>query len=408
MRRELQKIEPLWSKTYLNFTLMKSGLISRHLYLFINKMVTFWRFTNSRYKERYPLERTTIELRVICDTCLGYQVFRGSAPAKDIVEAAWIDFHDPDRNRLGYQRAFDQKRSANALTYAEESDEPFWPECILAIRNDEDLEEQEKIEWVFKPDRDTGKHFGTLEVSYTKGLTSNINENSEPWRRAFSQVDCQHRLGSMRDSDKYVTFCIIPGITRRQEAILFRAINQNQKGIPTSLVDTIINVTDPHVPVHISWAWDLNVDVGSPFYKLVDTGGRGQSSTLIQLRGLQQSLKLLIPPKYIEAEAIDSQQGYSFARGFWQVIKDEWPTEFGNKTEYKMMVNPGVRALSRLGRRLFESKLDSQDFSLNTIRGFMQKGKQKVDWSADGALKDATGKGAEKRVFEQLRHWYGE
>ena len=353
------------------------------------------------------LAKTTIHLRVIRDTCLGYRVFRGSAPAKDIVEAAWIDFHDPDQNPEGYQRAFDPKRSTKARRYAETSDRPFWPESIIAIRADDDLEDEEQVQWSFTADSNTDDRFGTLAVSYTKGLTSRIDGQDEPWRRAFSQVDCQHRLGSMGESDESVTFCVIPGISRRQEAILFRAINQNQKGIPTSLVDTIIRVTDPNVPAHIRWAWNLDTDVGSPFYKLVYTGGRGRGGTLINFRGLQQSLEILIPHKYIDNGTIDDQQGYNFARTFWQVVHDEWPTEFQNKREYKMMVNPGVRALSRLGRRLFESKLDVQDFSRRPIETYLQRGKPRVDWSATGLLKDATGKGADKWVREQLDQWFG-
>ena len=246
-----------------------------------------------------------------------------------------------------------------------------------------------------------------MTVTYTKGLTSYINDKDVPWRRAFSQVDCQHRLGSMGESDKSVTFCVIPGLNRRQEAEVFRAINQYQKGISTSLVDTIIRITDSDVPTHISWAWDLNRDPGSPFHKLVDTGGQGPGDTLITLRGLRRSLQSLIPSKYIKNATIDFEQGYTFARSYWEVIKKEWPIEFENKTEYKMMVNPGVLALSRLGRRWFESKLDAQDFSKQGIENYLQNGKDQADWSMAGPLRDATGKGAEKMVFEQLGKWFG-
>ena len=115
------------------------------------------------------MDRTTIELKVIRDTCLGYDVFRGSGRAKDIVEAAWIDFHDPDQNPFGYQRAFDEKRSTKARTYAEESDKPFWPEAILAIRNDDNLEDEEQVQWSFRPDSNVNDRFGILTVTYTKG-----------------------------------------------------------------------------------------------------------------------------------------------------------------------------------------------------------------------------------------------
>ena len=353
------------------------------------------------------MARTTIKLKVIRDTCLGYDVFRGSAPAKDIVEAAWIDFHDPEQNPLGYQRDFDVKRSTKARDYAEKSDNPFWPESILSIRDDDNLEQAEKVSWHFSSLSPATPGYGVLSVTYTKDLSTTINGKTEPWRRAFSQVDCQHRLGSMTISNKPITYCILPGISRHEEAKVFRAINQNQKGIPTSLVDTIIRLTDPHPPAHILWAWQLDQDPGSPFRKRVDTGGRGQSDTLIKFSGLQQSLKLLIPPKHVQSGDIDHPQGYNFARNFWSVVQQAWPTEFQDKSNYKMMVNPGVRALSRIGRRVFESKLDAQDFSKSRIENYLMKGKKNADWSVTGPLQDATGKGAEKRVFEILDKWFG-
>ena len=335
-------------------------------------------------------------------------MFRGSAPAKDLVEASWIDFHDPHQNPYGYQRDFDEKRSEKARQYAEGTKNPFWPESILAVRNDEGIKDTEKVCWSFTPDQ-AGSRFGTLSVTYTEDSTSRINGRSVRWRRAFSQVDCQHRLGKMGSSSKFVTFCVFAGVSRREEALVFRAINQNQRGIPTSLVDTIILRTDDNAPVHISWAWDLGInDPDSPFYKLVYTGGHGQTDTLIKFRGLQQSLKLMIPAKYINAKTIDYDSGYLFAKNFWSVVRNEWPNEFNNKNDYKMMVNPGVRALSRLGRLVLESKLDVQDFDKPPIENYLQKGKPYVNWSATtGPLKDATGKGAEKRVFEQLNQWFG-
>ena len=118
-------------------------------------------------------------------------------------------------------------------------------------------------------------------------------------------------------------------------------------------------------------------------------------------------MKLLVPQKHIASGKIDKNQGYQFARHFWSVVKNEWPTEFTDKATYKMMVNPGVRALSRIGRRLLEKKLDVQDFSRGPIERYLRGGKHNADWSSTGPLKDATGKGAEKRVFEELDQWFG-
>ena len=352
--------------------------------------------------------KKTIQLKVIKDVCLGYTVYRGSAPAKELVDASWIDFHDPVQNSFGYQRDFDEKRSEKARKYAEETEKPFWPESILAIRRDEVTSDEEEVTWCYSPDYAGDDRFGTLSVTFTEGLTHEIYGKQEPWRRAFSQVDCQHRLGKLGSSRESVTFCIFPGISRHDEALIFKAINKNQKGIPTSLVDTIILRTETDPAPQIPWAWRLGVDdIASPFYNQVDTGGRTPAKALIGFRGLQLSLGMLVPPKHIRDGDLSFDEGYQFVKNFWTAAKKEWPTEFNDKAGFKMMVNPGVRALSRIGRKLLLQNLDVQDYSESAARTFLQSGKASVDWSISGPFKDASGKGAEKMVYEQLCDWYG-
>lgn len=239
-----------------------------------------------------------LELNVIQGQCLGRQVFRGSAPANELVPACWIDFHDLDRNPHGYQRPFDENRSQLAADYAETTPNAFWPECILAIRdNDEVEEEKDKVSWQFEALPGTNGKYGKLTITYNETNTENIAGKIVPWRRAFSQVDCQHRLGKMAGSQKSVTFCLFADITRTAEAIIFKTINDKQKKISTSLVDAIILITDPNAPIHIRWAYDLGLDPGSAFDRLVATGGRNLEppTRLVTLRTLQVCTKQMIP-----------------------------------------------------------------------------------------------------------------
>ena len=177
----------------------------------------------------------TIKIKVKRDTCLGYEVFRGSVKANKLESAVWIDFYDQELNPLGYQRPFDSKRSQRAAEYAINDNKAFWPECILAIRDNSEVDEDsDMVYWEFIASSDS--EFGTLSVKYNEDRTENIGGKEVNWRRAFSQVDCQHRLGHMMDSDKSVTVCIIPGITRLDEALIFKTINDTQKKISTSLL----------------------------------------------------------------------------------------------------------------------------------------------------------------------------
>lgn len=342
------------------------------------------------------------------DVCLGRTVYRGSAPAEVIVAASWIDFHDTDNNPVGYQRPFDQKRSQAAANYADTVADAFWPECILSIRDDgTEEDEDENVESEFQPVDGTQGQFGVLRVTYKNDGTIQIAGRSEPWRRAFSQVDCQHRLGSMLTSDKPVTFCIFPHITRRDEAEVFRTINAKQKGISTSLVDAIIKVTDPDAPWHLKWAWDLDKDLGSPYYKRVDTGGRGRdaASQLVRLAGLRQALRGLVPLRLLDE--IDYDFGYQFVRAFWTVARQLWPKEFEDKTTFKLQTSAGQRGLAQFGQYIAKRLFPEQDARVATVAKFFPGGAKAMNWRSDGPLETATGKGGQRQVFEALRKAYG-
>lgn len=182
-----------------------------------------------------------IEIKVKRDTCLGYEVFRGSVEARELAPALWIDFYDQELNQYGYQRPFNTKRSEKAAEYAESEEKAFWPESILAIRDNSEVDEaDDKVTYEFIPASNSAIEFGTLVVEYNENRTELVGKQEVNWRRAFSQVDCQHRLGYMMDSDKSVTVCIIPGIGRLEEARIFKIINDTQKKISTSLVDMIV------------------------------------------------------------------------------------------------------------------------------------------------------------------------
>ena len=348
-----------------------------------------------------------INLQVVKDHSLGKEVYRGSVRAKDLVPACWIDFHDLKNNKLGYQRPFDEQHSQQAADYANGNPEGFWPECILAIRSNDDgqEDEDEKVTWAFDEIPGTNGRFGNLTVTYNTN-THIINRKHVPWRRAFSQVDCQHRLGKMGASDKVVTFCIFPDLKREQEAFVFKTINEKQKKINTSLVDAIIYQHDPNSSPYIKWAFDLGVDIDSPFYNRVNTGGREEDSQerLVTLRTRQVCARLTIPSYSLDGAG--KEIGYQFLVNYWSVIKGLWSEEFKDNKNYKLMTVPGIKGLSRFGRDVFESILDVQDPSKRRIKKFFDAGAGKINWSSRGKFKDVTGNAGAKTIHEALQKAY--
>ena len=350
------------------------------------------------------MARATLTLTVIEDHCLGHKVYRGTAKANELIKASWIDRHDIDLNQFGYQRALNKPRSERAARYANEVEGAFWPECIFALRdNVEGTNEDEKVDFTFTPLTGTDGRFGTLLVNYNPEGNIAINGTNVPWKRALSQVDCQHRLGSLEGTDHPITFCIFPGLSQLEEAIIFRTINDTQRKMPTSLVDSILLVTNQDASPHAKWAWDLGRDVGSPFYRLVWTGG-SDSPTHITLRGLKEALRRLMPSRLVKDE--DPEYCYIFARNYWLAIKNLWPDEFDDPAHFKLQTTSGQGGIAAFGQRIFKAATPTQEIGQAFIERFFKNDLKSMDWSNAGPLRLATGKGGQKNVVEELEKVY--
>ena len=355
-----------------------------------------------------------IRIDVVEDVCLGYRVYRGSVRACDLEPAMWIDFHDEEINPIGYQRPFNEERSREAAQYAEQQTDAFWPESILAIRSNEEVEsEEDEVTYRFVP-VSAGSKFGELIVDYNDQRTETIGGQVFKWRRAFSQVDCQHRLGKLGGSDKYVTVCIIPGITRLEEAIIFKTINDKQKKISTSLVDAIIQLSQsPLEAPEVHWAFEMGRDVGSCFYKKVDTEGRNITGQVysVTLRTLKTSISSLVGGKRSINENMgtmaDFNQFYILIRSYWNEVSTLWPNEFSDIRNFKLMMVPGVKGLARYGRRVFKDAFEVGNNSTDLSSRINQVGANVMDWSSTGTLQDATGNAGARAVYELLVRNYG-
>lgn len=354
-----------------------------------------------------------IKISVVKDVCLGYTVYRGSVKACDLDPATWIDFYDEDVNPRGYQRPFNEERSEDAAKYADEP-KAFWPESILAIRDNMEVEEEDdKITYNFAP-ASAGSKFGELIVDYDDQRMETIEHHVFKWRRAFSQVDCQHRLGKMCGSDKYVTVCIIPEITRLEEAIIFKTINDTQKKISTSLVDAIIQLSQNELEApDVHWAFALSRDIGSCFYKKVNMEGKNIAGQvyLVTLRTLKTSISSLVGGKrYININMgtmADYDQFYILIRSYWNEISKLWPKEFSDIRNFKLMTVPGLKGLARYGRKIFKNAFELGNNNTDLTKRIKKVGASVMDWTSRGVLKDATGNAGARAVYELLVTNYG-
>lgn len=380
-----------------------------------------------------------ISIPVIKCHSLGHVVYRGSIQAKELYPALWIDRYDEDVNSEGYQRPFNEERSKDAAKYAEEETKGFWPENILNIRAQDDDSRTTTVLYSFQS-ISVGSPYGVLTVDYDETKKKQFGTELVPWDRAFSQVDCQHRLGMMDSSAKEVTVCIFERLTRLDEALIFRVINEKQKKISTALVDLLIfrlGKGDLYKPT-LSWSMKLDSDPVSPFYQKVDKGGpkRGKSH-VVTLRTLHECMKLMlgddeIPEKLPEKRKLailrklqssvtyqtilnpdvpelqkrrNFEKAYEFIRVFWAVVRDLWKEEWNPQRykEYKLLTTPGLKGLSMVGNSVFDICRQKNDYSYHFIDTLMSSASGWIDWSRNGDFKDATGNAGSVIVREKLR-----
>ena len=157
------------------------------------------------------------------------------------------------------------------------------------------------------------------------------------WPKSIVSIDS----AVYRGLTTIITFCIFPGLLRRNEAITFRTINDTQGKMSTSLVGSILLTIEQNASPHVRWAWDLGRDAGSPFNHLVWTGGRGnsESGAFIDLRGLNVALRRMMPSGLVKNA--DPGFCYLFARNYWLAVKDLWPIEFDEQINYKLQTTAG-------------------------------------------------------------------
>jgi hypothetical protein len=208
----------------------------------------------------------------------------------------------------------------------------------------------------------------------------------------------------MSASSKLVTFCIFTDITRRDEAVIFKTINDKQKRIDTSLVDMIIVLTEPNPPYNIRWAYDLGIDQGSAFSRLVATGGRNVEppERMVTLRTLSDCVKRMVPK-----HSANTNNGYLFCRNYWNVVHSLWPAEFQDSKTYKLMTLPGLKGLARYGRGIWLNLHDGGNVSESRIITAFSNDATRMDWKADGKLREASGNAGLRMVFEALTEAYG-
>jgi hypothetical protein len=211
--------------------------------------------------------------------------------------------------------------------------------------------------------------------------------------------------------------------------VIFKDINDNQKPMPTKLVNTILLKTKgPLAEPDKEIAQRLHSDASSPFYGRVDLGGRRPSGYVYftSSEGLRSSVVAALHeyvdeitnPRITTGEAkAQLQKSYEFLRNFWRACKRVWPDAWDLAPlappkprlryvfqQYKLLTTPGILGISAIAYEILKQKcIPEDDFSEPFIFNLLSVGRG-FDWDKDSReMQGVAGPGGARVISKALR-----
>ena len=309
-------------------------------------------------------------------------VLVGFAPAALLSAISYVDVLDETTGQ-GYQRRFNRRHSANFKNYIQQPESTTIPLTF-------NLRPAAQAAWEVE-DGPVGESFLVLK---------------DPCSKVLSQVDCQHRLGFMDDSDISFSFMIYVGLSVIEEMAVFNIINAKSKGLSRSLTDyhdlKLIDNVEQEKP-ELVVAIHLNQDVESPWHMQLDIGGNRASGMKrrASYRTMQNAVKRFL--REVPIEYFDSVEVlFDVLKAFWCAVAIVLEEEWKNPRKHFITKGIGVYALSSIAADLCKESInEGRDFPnqpqfITQLERFLSA----LDWSSSGPLK---GLGGESGVSEALR-----
>ena len=325
-----------------------------------------------------------IHIRGFLGNSASRKVVVGFADASLLHSLSFADVLDEDSG-TGYQRRFNRKHSLDFRRYLQETNSTTIPLTF-------NLRPSSENTW-----------------GLTKGEGGHCIIRIDPVKpKVLSQVDCQHRLGFLSDSDVSLPFMMFLGLTLREEMAVFNVINGKAKGLSASLLDfhdaeLIQDVARERPELFI--ALQLHEDSESPWHGQLDLGGNRTSGMKrrASLRTMQKAIKrFLNQTKAIES--VSPQQVADVVAAFWRAITIVLEEEWRDSRRHMITKGIGVYALMGIAGDLFiEARLDYERCDENYFCEKLFDFITNVDWTNHGTFKALGGESGANEALTILR-----
>jgi len=309
----------------------------------------------------------------------------GIAPAGLLYSLSFADVLDEDTGK-GYQRP---RNVAHSRSFSKYISQPNSSTIPLTFN----LRGTAGNAWkISLPPGDSEIRSGTLEIAV----------GAKP----LAQVDCQHRLGELRDSSVPLAFMTFIGLELQEEMALFNIINSRAKGLSSSLTDyhesNLLSDLANEAP-HLFIARRLNEDPDSPWYRLIRYGGESTSGLKrrTSLRMMQQAIRRFL--KSTEDNHVgDILDKYRLVSDYWRAVRIVFPKAWDNHRHHLLTKGVGLYSLMYLLGDIVRANRDVS-FDVDIFSRVLMPLQSAVEWSSSGMFANAGGDKGAIEVYHVLR-----
>ena len=317
--------------------------------------------------------------------CGGREVFLGFASAAQLCRISFSDVLD-ETTGVGYQRRFCSEHSLAFKRYIQ-------GEGATTIPLTFNLRQGTPHRWAL----DRGRN-GQLAVL-------KLDSGGPP---VMAQVDCQHRLGYLRESPISFPFMVFLGLTVDEEMRIFRDINGKAKGLNSSLLDyTEAKLAQDDLGVahpEIALALHLQEDPDSPWRHQLDLGGNRTTGTqrIASLRTMQKAIRRFRREAQNDKANLDDVAHQLI--DFWKAVAQVYAYPWLQPRRHLIRKGIGVYALmSMAGLFVREARTNKRrvdkDYFLEKLSDFSDH----INWSNNGPMKGFGGAHGADQAFELMK-----
>jgi DNA sulfur modification protein DndB len=316
--------------------------------------------------------------------CGSQKVFLGFASASELRLHSFADVLNEDTGK-GYQRRFSETHSLEFRKYIQRDGATTIPLTF-------NLRPGRIQRWRLLAGSDSR---AVLEIDGSQGPV-------------LAQVDCQHRLGFLKDVPVPLAFMTFIGLSPKEEMRVFNVINSKAKGLSSSLLDyhesrltTDLSAAKPEIYI----ALRLHESEGSPWHRGLDLGGKKSVGMrrYASLRTMQRAVhRFLRASRILNVSEVD--KAFEVVLAFWRAARTVLDKEWQDPRRHFVTKGIGVYALMSIAGDLYLDACKGgiscdETYFLGALSDFANA----VDWSTHGPLRGFGGASGADQALELLR-----